>query len=150
MLRLIIFGLILSASTLRADFVEPARGTVTRAALMDALRPHVEWELGSPVEFVIHELRLAQGQGLPGAVAFASVSAQRPGGMKINIRQTPGYQRGNIDPDFMDGTSVQALYRKMGETWVAVHWAIGATDVWYADTIFCERYFAVIPEFCAG
>jgi len=30
---------------------EPQRGTDTRSALMDALRPHAEWMLGKPVEF---------------------------------------------------------------------------------------------------
>ncbi len=150
MFRPVILALVFCASALRADFVEPARGTAVRAALMDALRPHVEWQLGKPVEFVVHELRLAESQGLPDTVGFASLSAQRPGGAAIDYRQTPGYERGHIDPDFMDGMTVQALYRKVGDTWVAVHWAIGATDVWYADNAFCEEYFAVIPEFCAG
>jgi len=118
---------------------------------MDALRPHAEWVLGRPVEFLVHDLRLAEGQGLPFAVAFASVTAQRPGGQAIDIRATLGFARGQLDPEFMDGTTfLQALYRKVGETWVAVHWAIGATDVWYADSAFCEDYFAVLPEICAG
>ncbi len=134
----------------RADYVEPARGTAERKALMDALRPHAEWMLGTPVEFVIHELRLAEGQGLPEPVAFAMVRAQRPGGGAIDVTKTPGFHRGQLDPDYMDGTTLQALYRKVGETWVAVHWAIGATDVWYAAPEFCPDYFAVLPETCAG
>ncbi|WP_372613708.1 hypothetical protein [Aquicoccus sp.] len=134
----------------RADFVEPARGSETRKALMDALRPHAEWVLGRPVEFVVHELRLAEGPGLPFAVAFASVQAQRPGGGAIDIRTTPGFLRGEIMAEVMDASRLQALYRKVGDTWVAVHWAIGATDVWYADPEFCADYFAVLPEFCAG
>ncbi len=150
MLRLGIFALIFCASVLRADFVEPARGTAARKALMDALRPHVEWQLGAPVEFVIHDLRLAEGQGLPGAVAFASATVQRPGGGAIDYRQTPGYQRGYIDPDFMKSMTVQALYRKVGDTWVAVHWGIGARQSWFTIYPFCEDYFAVIPEHCAS
>ena len=150
MFRVFVFALLLYANALHADYVEPARGSQVRQTLMDALRPHVEWQLGAPVEFVVHDIRLAEGQGLPGPVAFAALSAQRPGGREIDPRQTPGYKRGYIDPDFMDGMTVQALYRKVGETWVAVHWAIGATDVWYAENAFCEEYFAVIPEFCAG
>ena len=98
---------------------EPARGTATRSALMDALRPHAEWMLGAPVEFVIHDLRRA------GDLAFASVYAQRPGGGEIDIARTRGAATGLLDPEFMDGTSLQALYRKSGDTWVAVHWAIG-------------------------
>ena len=150
MRRLVILGLVMAATVLRADYVEPQRGSATRKALMDALRPHAEWQLGRPVQFVVDDLRLAQGQGLPFPVAFASVTAQRPGGKKIDLRRTPGFFRGHLDPEFMDGTSIQALYRKVGDTWVAVHWAVGATDVWYADSIFCEEYFPVIPEFCAG
>ena len=150
MRRLFVLGLLLVASVVRADYVEPARGSATRKALMDALRPHAEWVLGAPVQFVVHDLRLAEGQGLPFAVAFAAVQAQRPGGGAIDIRATPGFARGELDPEFMDGTMFQALYRKEGATWVAVHWAVGATDVWYADTNFCPDYFAVLLEVCAG
>ena len=121
---------------------EPQRGTETRSALMDALRPHAEWMLGPPVEFVVHSLRHS------GDVAFASVHAQRPGGGAINVATSPGAARGYLHPEHMDGTSLQALYRKSGKTWVAVHWAIGATDVWYADPAFCPEYRAVIPEVC--
>lgn len=123
---------------------EPQRGTATRRALMDAIRPHAEWQLGAPVEFVVQELRRA------GPLAYASVHAQRPGGKAINIYQTPGVRRGGVDPEFSDGTTLQALYRKSGETWVAVHWAIGATDVWFAYDEMCRVYYPVIPEFCQG
>jgi len=64
------------------------------------------------------------------------------------VATSPGAARGYLDPDYMDGTSLQALYRKSGKTWVAVHWAIGATDVWYADPELCPEYQAVIPEVC--
>jgi hypothetical protein len=48
----------------------------------------------------------------------------------------------------MDGTSVSVLYRKLRNTWVAVHFDIGATDVWFASPDYCSEYKAVIPEFC--
>ena len=121
---------------------EPARGTDTRRALMDALRPHVEWHLGAPIEFVVRDLRRA------GNVGFASVHAQRPGGEQINLWETPGAARGFIFSDEMDGARIQALYRKSGDTWVAVHWVIGATDVWWADPELCPGYAAVTPEVC--
>lgn len=121
---------------------EPARGTADRKALMDALRPHAEWMLGAPVEFVVYELRRA------GNVAFSSVDAQRPGGGEIDISSTPGGLRGELDEEYMDGSTLQALYRKVGNTWVAVHWAIGATDAWYADPMLCGEYRAVLPEIC--
>ncbi|WP_417522996.1 hypothetical protein [Marinovum sp.] len=124
------------------DWQEPPRGSALRTALMDALRPHAEWELGAPVEFVVAEMRVA------GDLGFAAVTAQRPGGAAIDLTATPGYQRGTLDPETMDGTAIQALYRKSGETWVAVHHAIGATDVWFAWDPLCEEYRAVISDYC--
>jgi len=123
---------------------EPARGTPTRTELLDALRPHAMWMLGSPIEFVVYDLRLS------GKLAFASVYPQRPGGAEIDLRDTPAFERGDLEPDFMDGVTMQALYYKSGETWVAVHWALGATDVWWADVPFCASWRNVIPEVCEG
>ncbi len=123
---------------------EPARGTRTRAALMDALRPHAVWMLGQPVEFLVHDLRR------DGDLAFASVHPQSPGGTPIDLRRTPAVARGELDPEFMDGVTMQALYQKSGDTWVAVHWAIGATDVWYSWAPFCRVWRPVIPEACRG
>ena len=61
----LIFALVLGVFALGGtpvaaqSYSEPARGTATRAALMDAIRPHVEWDLGQPIEFVVEELRVA-------------------------------------------------------------------------------------------
>ena len=52
-------------------YSEPGRGTATRSALMDAIRPHVEWDLGQPIEFVVDELRVA------GGVVYGALSAQQ-------------------------------------------------------------------------
>lgn len=123
---------------------EPQRGTATRKAMMDALRPHAEWQLGAPVEFVIHDLRRA------GDLGFAMVHAQRPGGRAINVPATPGFARGDVDMEGGDPTELQALYRKVGETWVAVHWAMAATDVWFAWGPLCREYRPVIADFCEG
>jgi len=45
---------------------------------------------------------------------------------------------------------MQALYYKSGETWVAVHWTIGASDVWWAYEPICAVWRQVIPEGCEG
>ncbi|MFD3190676.1 hypothetical protein ACFMPD_10420 [Sedimentitalea sp. HM32M-2] len=132
------------APSFAAAWQEPARGSPERAALMDALRPHAEWMLGAPVQFVVHDLRRS------GDLAFASVWPQRPGGAEIDLRTTPGFLRGELDSGYMDGVAIQALYRKSGTTWVAVHWALGATDVWYAWAPLCAIYRPVIPEACQG
>ena len=71
--------------------------------------------LGKPVDFVMHALRRS------GDVAFARVHAQRPGGGAIDVAMLPGAAWGYLDADHMDGTRFQALYRKSGQTWVAVH-----------------------------
>lgn len=123
---------------------EPARGTPLRATLLDALRPHIEWALGPPVEFRVWEMRRA------GDVAFFSGMAQRPGGGEIDIADTPAARREQIDPQVGDGATIQALYKLSGETWVAVHWGISATDIWYQGDPFCAEYAPVIPEACGG
>ncbi|MCB1340544.1 MAG: hypothetical protein KDK24_05665 [Pseudooceanicola sp.] len=123
---------------------EPPRGSATRADLLDAIRPQVEWQLGSPVEFVVHDLRVA------GGVAFANLYPQRPGGGQIDPYQAPAYRRGELAPEQMDGIGVQALYWRSGRTWVALHWVMGAGDVWYATPEFCAYWRAVIAEACQG
>lgn len=121
----------------------PARGTATRAALMDAIRPHVEWMLGAPVEFRVTELRLL------GNRAFAMLEPQRPGGGAINMAKTPMAARGDYAPEFSDSPHVEVLYVKSGDTWVALHWALGATDVWYSWEPICAEFRQLIPEACA-
>ena len=143
----LIFALVLGvfvlggAPAVAQSYSQPERGTATRAALMDAIRPHVEWDLGQPIEFVVDELRVA------GDVAYGSLSPQRPGGGAIDLYDTAGYRRG-MEYEYMDGTRVAVLYRKVRETWVAVHHSIGATDVWFAAPDYCIEYAAVIPEWC--
>jgi len=146
MTRILVFLLALMGAMpgFAQSWQEPARGSTTRQALMDALRPHAMWVLGSPIEFVVHDLRQS------GNLAFASVYPQRPGGAEINLRETPAFRRGDLEPEFMDGVAIQALYYKSGQTWVAVHWALGATDVWYAYGPFCESWRKVIPDVCEG
>lgn len=50
------------------SYYELDRGTATRSALMDAIRPHIEWDLGQPIEFVVNDLRVL------GDVAFKSLA----------------------------------------------------------------------------
>lgn len=134
----------LAATCAYAEYYEPQRGTAERKAVLDAMRVFAEEELGPPVEFVVYDMRVLDNQG------FASVHAQRPGGADIDLYETPGFKAGTIEPDMMDGSSMQALLRRSGRTWVAVHWAIGATDVWYAYGPFCRRYSKVIGEVCGN
>lgn len=120
---------------------EPARGTAERRALMDAMRPQAELIFDAPVEFVVSRLRVA------GDVAFASVVAQRPGGAAIYIQATPGWQSGYFMPD-ADWTAGQALLRRTGSGWAVAAMYYGATDVWWAEPIYCAQFRTVIPEAC--
>ena len=142
-MRRLILALLLVASPAFA-WTEPPRGTQLRADLIDAIRPHIEWALGAPVEFVVWDLRVA------GDVAFASLWAQRPGGGAIDLATTPAARRDEIDPYVGDGPTVQALLQRSGRTWVAVHYAISPTDVWWAWDEYCPLWAPVIPETCAG
>ncbi len=121
---------------------EPARGTAECRALMDAIRPHAEWSLGAPVEFVVVALRVS------GAVDFGELEPQRPGGAAIRPEETPMVLRGDDVPEYMDHLTMHVLYQLSGETWVAVHWSIGATDVWFSDPDLCATYRPVISEYC--
>lgn len=121
----------------------PSRGSAERGALMDAMRPHAEWVFGPPVVFVVSDLRVA------GDVAFGAMRAVRPGGVEIQRSGLPRHTIEGDNPFDWDGPQLQVLYRRAGDTWVAVHHAIGATDVWYADPAFCPLWAPVIPEICA-
>ncbi len=143
MRHFLISALLLLASSAQA-WTEPPRGSELRANLMDAIRPHIEWALGAPVEFVVWELRVEED------VAFASLWAQRPGGGDIDMYASPGAARGDIDPDLGDGPTVQVLYQRSGDVWVAVHHGIGATDMWWSWTGYCPIWHPVILEVCAG
>ncbi|MDT8855273.1 hypothetical protein RNZ50_09650 [Paracoccaceae bacterium Fryx2] len=140
MLRAALACALLPALPLHA-WTEPARGSADRAALMDALRPVAEQELGAPVEFVVRDLRL------DGDVALMRLTAQRPGGGEIDLAETPMVQRGRA-PDTIDGPGVDALMRYADGFWQVAHWAIGPTDVWYADPALCPDFAAVLTDTC--
>lgn len=123
-----------------AAWEEPARGTALRADLLDAVRPVLEWDLGAPVEMVVHTLRVE------GDRAFLSVLAQRPGGGAIDLGATPLVLRDGHSPGDFDGTSFQALLQRSGRMWVPVHHMLGATDVWYAHPDFCPGWGGVLDD----
>jgi hypothetical protein len=98
----------------------PAAGTAQRRAILDALRPTIARRVGPNVEFVVHDIRIAQGW------AFVNADPQRRGGGRIDGRQYFGE-----DFDNMDGLAVTALLRFRDGRWNLVDHAIGATDAWY-------------------
>jgi len=132
----------LGGTAVAENWQEPARASKTRSDIMNAIRPHAEWMLGAPVEFVVQDLREARG------IAFASLLPQRPGGGVIDPADTPMVRLFGGDPYSMDGVAMQALLVRSGTVWVALHWEIGATDAWWADPMLCARFARVTPRAC--
>lgn len=120
MRRFVIFVLGLCFATPLAARI-PAPGTTERRAILDALRPSVESQLGPRVEFVVERLNVERGW------AFVQAKPQRKGGRSINWRQ-------HFHPsewEMMDGLTVTALLEFRGKRWNLIDKAIGATDAWY-------------------
>jgi len=99
-----------------------APNSAQRRAILDALRPAISQRLGPNVEFVVHDIRLADGW------AFVSADPQRRGGGRIDGRAYFGE-----DFDNMDGLIVTALLQYREGRWTLMDHVIGATDAWYCD-----------------
>ena len=110
-----------------------APGSAQRRAILDALRPSIEAQIGPDVEFVVREIRVVRGW------AFVLAEPQRTGGGAID-----GH---HYFPDFddMGGLTVTALLRYQYHRWNLVEQAIGATDVW-----FCDRGPPGLTPSCSG
>ena len=99
----------------------PVRGSAQRRAILNALRPAIQAEIGPEIEFVVHDIRVVRGW------AFVSATPQRPGGAPIDgYRYFPYFSE-------MDGLTTTAVLRLEDGFWTLVDHAIGATDVWYCD-----------------
>jgi len=123
-------------------WTEPARGSKDRASMLDAIRPMAEWRLGAPVEFVVDTLRVAGDHG------FAVLYPQRPGGIAIDLGQSPLAIRDGWFVDEMDGARIDVLFRRSGGQWVAVLYEIGATDAWYVWEPICAEWWSVLSDRC--
>ena len=117
-----------------AQVASPPKGSPLRAALLDALRPMVEAEVGKPVEFVVDNMRVL------GEWAFVVVTPQRPGGGDIEYAYTQ-YQTQWEDGAFDD--QAIALLRDTPRGWLVYGYTLGATDASY---IGWKDRFPVPPE----
>lgn len=109
---------------------EPVPGSAERRAILDAVRPAVEGELGAPVEFVVTVMRVDQG------FAFLQLEPQRPGGVAIDPVAL------GLPTEMMDGLTTYALVKRQSAGWTMVDWALGPTDVaWWGwwDTYGAPR-----------
>ena len=108
-----------SATPAQINAVAPPRaGSAQRVAILNAIRPAIELELGRNVEFVPTCVQVWKGW------ALVAAEPQRKGGKKIDPRILP-------DWDNRDGLTVTALLQFRYGRWNLVGHAIGATDVWY-------------------
>jgi hypothetical protein len=95
-----------------------------RKAILDALRPVVEEEVGSTVEFVVDKLQVERGW------AFVQAEPQRPDGTPID--EAHYYPETWTD---MDGLTTTAILKRQGKRWRVVEWRMGATDAWYCGPL---------------
>jgi len=123
-----------SASTvLAAAFTSPGAGTPQRKAILDALRPAVERQLGvRPIEFVVEEIRVGGGW------AFVRVTPRRKGGGAIR----------NPDQE-ADGVHTEAVLRQVGGRWQVKEFGIGSTDVWWIG-LCRETPAGLMGQWCRG
>jgi hypothetical protein len=102
----------------------PEKGSAERTAILNALRAPVERELKQKVSFNIENFNVQ------GAWAFLSGEPQSANGGPPNYKNTPyaeAKDSGAFDNNFF------ALLKKTGGKWKVVRYAIGCTDVCYAD-----------------
>jgi len=116
----------------------PPKGSALRAAVLDGLRPMVEAEVGTPVEFVVNDMRVL------GEWAFVIATPQRPGGGPIPYVYTR-YQAA-VDAGAFDDQAT-ALLRETPTGWLVYEYNLGATDVVW--TAWGSRY-PVPPEVFPG
>ena len=135
MLRTIAYVLlttvVLSTLVSAQSAYEPPKGSPERKAILDALRIPVERDLKQKVVFVADNFKVQ------GNWAFVSGTPQTTNGGEPDYSRTKfadAYDSGAFDNNFF------ALLKKTGGKWKVTTYAIGCTDVCYAD--WWRRYRA--------
>jgi hypothetical protein len=116
------------AATAQTGLYHPAFGSAERKAILNGLRPAIERDLGRKVIFEVGKL------SVQGEFAFADVIPRQPSGAKIDYLKTryaSVYRNGDLDGGA--NAPVYALLRFRAGAWHVVQFAIGPTDVAYAD-----------------
>jgi hypothetical protein len=105
----------------------PTNGTTERKAILDAMRPDVENDIGPKVVFEVNAINVKDG------FAFVDAIPRRPSGAKIDYSKT-GY-RELIKEEHFDGgndANIYALLKQKDGRWRLLTYVIGPTDVAYA------------------
>lgn len=131
LLQFVMLTAVLTASATAQTVRTPEKGSAERTAILNTLRAPVERELKQKIAFNLEHFRVV------GNWAFLGGDPQSPSGGQPNYRGTP-YQEAK-DADMFDN-NIFALLRKTGSRWRVVTYAIGCTDVCYAD--WWRRYKA--------
>ena len=118
----------------------PERGTNLRSELMNTARPYAESVFGAPVEFVVHDL-LVQGDH-----AYAWLTAQRPGGVAIDLTRAPAAK--DIMFGVNDHTDINVFFERRGADWEVYDWAAFATDVWWQRKDICAGWGDLLDYGC--
>ncbi len=143
-LMAIVVGLILLAGVAAAQSIyTPQRGTELRSTLMDTMRPYAEEVFGAPVEFVVNDLKVK------GDHAYASVTAQRPGGIPIDLHKIPAQDM--VVFGINDYTGMNFFLRVVNGRWTVYAQAAFATDVWWEGRAdICPEWGPLLEWGCKG
>lgn len=100
----------------------PTVGDPDRKAIINAVRPTIQSEIGGQIEFVVDILRTN------GSWAYLQATPQRPGGAPIDWSKTKFAK--DWDEDMMTDV-VMALVRRHGARWRLEDHVLGPTDVYW-------------------
>lgn len=133
----IIIGL---AGLVQANPTEPPVGSELRQELLDTFRPLAIYNLGAPLEFRVLELMV------DGDTAFARLMAQRPGGVEIDMTDTPMVEWRYAEPFEFDGPRFEVFFVRDADHWQIVDYGLGSTDVWWWQ-FRCETFGSLLQEY---
>lgn len=98
----------------------PKKGSAERKAILDALRPWVEKQLGQEVILLVDHLAVKDG------FAFLTGRPLQPNGKRIDYLKT-SYKE-VVEQGFFDD-NLSALFRQEGSGWKLITSSLGSTDV---------------------
>jgi len=104
--------------------MDVGRDDPRRKALLDALRPSIEADLGQALIFEVQTLRESGGS------AFAAVSPRTPDGTPVDFAKTRHAQR--LEDGVLDGDTVYAILQHRDGRWQVQEYVVGPTDVAWA------------------
>ncbi|WP_209508261.1 peptidoglycan-binding domain-containing protein [Ruegeria sp. HKCCSP335] len=121
---------------------EPPRGSELRKIILDAARPDAEALYGPDVEFLVGTLRVIEER------AYLAATAQRPGGIPINVTDTPAFREGLVDLNLGNPTGFEAILQHEAGVW-HVRQSVGqVTEAWWLEN--CPDWELLFPETCGG